>query len=296
MPRSVSILITDLDNTLFDWLAMWHAAFSALLDELVRISGVPEDELLDEIRSVHQRYGTSEYAFLIEELTCVRRPQESREEVLQRFEPAIRAYGAARKETLRLYPGVLETLKRLRKQGVVVAGYTESFAYYSNYRVRKLGLDGLLQVLYSPPDHDLPPGISRQSVRSYPPDHYRFQETEHRHTPAGEHKPQPDLLAHIVRSLGGDLEDAVYVGDSLLKDVAMAQDAGVRDVLAEYGRTQDRQAYELLKRVTHWTDEDVAREKRLLERPPVQPAYVLVDSFAELLDLFDFSAFPAATR
>ena len=74
----------------------------------------------------------------------------------------------------------------------------------------------------------------------------------------------------------------------------MAQDARVVDVYAAYGKAQDREAYELLRRVTHWSDIDVERERALLQRPPVSPSYTLGRSFGELLDLFDFRPFHRA--
>jgi hypothetical protein len=52
------------------------------------------------------------------------------------------------------------------------------------------------------------------------------------------------------------------VGDSPTKDVAMAQDVGISDVYARYGRAQHTEAYDLLREVTHWSDADVEREKR----------------------------------
>ena len=69
-----SVLITDVDNTLFDWVHVWHAAFSAMLAELLRLSRLDESVLLAEIRKVHQRAGTSEYSFLIGELGVLRGP------------------------------------------------------------------------------------------------------------------------------------------------------------------------------------------------------------------------------
>lgn len=291
LTTDVSLLVTDLDNTLFDWLTTWQASFSAMVGELQRISGVSLDLLTEQIRDVHQRHGTSEYAFLIEEVAALNERGDDRATLLARYEPAIAAYRAARDASLRLYPGVHETLSCLCAQGVLVLGYTESLAYYSSFRVRKLGLDGLLDVLYSPPDHNLPAGLRRDELRHYPEEHHEFRETRHEHTPRGAHKPNPELLTHIIHSHGGRPEHAVYVGDSLLKDVAMAQQAGVHDVLAGYGRTQHREAYELLRRVTHWTDADVAREKELLKRSPVTPSHTLTNSFSELLDIFRFSPF-----
>jgi phosphoglycolate phosphatase len=289
MKETVSVLVTDLDNTLFDWVDIWSRSFSAMLDELHRRSGVPMDEILDEIRSIHRLHGTSEYAFLAEELSCLQRvPSPEREQIVAIANEARRT---ARRTATHLYPGVARTLEQLRSRGVLVIGYTESTSFYTQRRVRGLGLDGLLDYLYSPPDHDLPPELPLDRVRKHPPEHYRFNRTVHHHTPPNELKPNPRLLLDILTDTGVSREEAVYVGDSPMKDIAMAQDAGVRDVLAAYGKAQDRQAYELLRRVTHWTDADVTRERQILERAEVKPTYVLERSFTELLDLFSFSPF-----
>src|SRR5688572_8549931 len=117
--RPVSVLVTDLDNTLFDWLEPWHRAFSAMLDELVRISGLRPEQLLDEIRVVHQKHGTSEYAFLLEELPSLTAGLD-RDSVSVKYSPAIEAYRKAREGALRLYPGVKTTLQRLKDDGVLI--------------------------------------------------------------------------------------------------------------------------------------------------------------------------------
>jgi phosphoglycolate phosphatase len=42
------LLITDLDNTLYDWVSFYAQSFTAMLDELVVILGVPANVLIDE--------------------------------------------------------------------------------------------------------------------------------------------------------------------------------------------------------------------------------------------------------
>lgn len=34
------VLITDVDNTLFDWFNVWYQSFSAMIEEVERISGI----------------------------------------------------------------------------------------------------------------------------------------------------------------------------------------------------------------------------------------------------------------
>jgi hypothetical protein len=47
------VLITDLDNTLFDWVALWCACFTAMMNKVVEISGIPVEDLKPEVRRVH---------------------------------------------------------------------------------------------------------------------------------------------------------------------------------------------------------------------------------------------------
>jgi phosphoglycolate phosphatase len=63
---------------------------------------------------------------------------------------------------------------------------------------------------------------------------------------------------------------------------------GARDAWAKYGVAQQRDEYELLREVTHWTDADVERERQIARRPNVTPSVTLDDRFAELLNYFEF--------
>jgi len=171
--------------------------------------------------------------------------------------------------------------------------YTESLGFYTNDRIRRLSLDGLIDCVYSPPDHDIPANIDTESVRRFPREHYDLKMTEQRHTPKGEIKPNPAILRQIIEEMGGSYEETLYVGDSLMKDVHMAQDAGVTDVWASYGESHEKNEYDLLREVTHWTDEDVEREKRLAQSE-VNPHHTLETGFSEILGLFRFVPFGGA--
>lgn len=56
------------------------------------------------------------------------------------------------------------------------------------------------------------------------------------------------------------IEHTWYVSDSLTRDMSMAKAAGVHAVRAKYGTRYDRDLWLDLVWITHWTDEDVARE------------------------------------
>lgn len=293
MRPSISLIITDLDNTLFDWVEIWYRSFSAMLGCLVEKSQIPRATLISEIREIHQREGTSEYAFLIEELPSLRKKHPG-ENPVEIYADAIRAFREARASALKLYPTVRETLQFLKDSGCRIVAYTESMEFYSLYRIRKLDLDGLLDFVYTPPDHALPSGLTREKVRLYAAESYSLAKTQHRHTPPQELKPNPKLLTHIVNEVGGKSSQSIYIGDSLMKDIAMAQDAGIADVYAKYGAAQNRPEYGLLREVTHWTPQSVQKEKDLT-KAEAKPTFELQRYFSEIRDLFDFQPFAKAT-
>ncbi len=291
-PR-ISLVITDLDNTLWDWVAVWHAGFAPMLERIVEISGLPRDLLERDIQSVFRRHGTSEYSGLIEEIDCLREKHPSGA-LVQIYHDAIMAYREGRAEALRLYPGVLPALQKLANLGCPVVAYTESMGFYTTMRIKKLGLDGLIRAVYSPADHGRPAG----NQRTHEDDWYELGSTVHRTTASGELKPNPHILRSIIETEGQGTPpcEALYIGDSPHKDVRMAQTVGAVDVLAQYGQAHDTAAYELLRRVTHWTDEDVRREREILASGDVQATYVLDSGFDQLLERFEFVVPPARSR
>jgi phosphoglycolate phosphatase len=281
------VLITDLDNTLFDWVHLWYVCFAPMMQKIAEISGFDVELLKPHIKAVHQKHGTSEYAFLLEELQPVIAPGRTEAQVMEMFAPAVAVFRENRRRHLALYPTVAETLLKIRGAGSLLIGYTESMGFYSNYRVRRLGLDGVFHQIFSPRDHDIPENMTRDQIRKYPAAHYELRCTRHNHTPKGSLKPDAAVLRAIIDQVGGAPEDCVYVGDSLLKDVPMAQEVGVSDAWAKYGEAQDKLAYGLLVEVTHWTAAAVEREKQL-KAHHVNPTVTLHNNFSELLTFFSF--------
>ncbi len=290
MRKQKTALITDLDNTLFDWVDLWTKCFSGMLEGIVKISGVSKEQLIPEIRMVHQKHGTSEYSFLIEELPSLQPILKDRP-ATEVFATPIASYQRLRRKHLRLYATVAETLLRIRGRGTRLIGYTESMAFYSNYRVRRLGLDGVLDHVFCPEDHVLPEGISSKDVRKYPTRHYALKYSKQHYTPKGSTKPDTQVLNSIVNNLGLNKVHCVYVGDNLMKDVAMALDSGIDDVWAKYGQAHKREEYKLLQDVTHWTEGEVQNEQRITARVDVNPSYTLETSFSEIFDMFEFVGF-----
>ncbi|MEN5299013.1 HAD family hydrolase [Brucella sp. TWI559] len=283
MKPKVNTLIVDLDNTLYDWFHIWQSSFLPVYEGLRDRISVDSAELEKSIREIHRSRRTSEYTFLVDELKLDTPDGSSLRDFLAQ---EIQLSKIERDRSLRLYPTVLKTLWQIKNRGARIIAYTESLSFYSGYRLKKLGLDGVIDYLYCPKDHDLPAGVGVSQIRSLPDEFYELQITEIRHTAPNELKPNARLLREIITDLKAKPDECVYVGDSLFKDVAMAQDAGVHDVFAEYGVSQSHSGYELLRKVSHWTDEDIEREKRTTSRTVVPSTSI--DFFGEILQKFDF--------
>lgn len=292
--KTIDTVILDLDNTIFDWFAVWYASFRPIYDDIISISGRPASEVEASIRTVHQRHRTSEYTFLLEELDLLE-AQRATGPIRDTFRDAIEKSRAGRDQTLRLYPSVFPSLWDLKQKGTKIVAYTESMGFYSAYRLKRFGLDGVIDVLFSPQDHEVPAGVSVEKLRRHPDDFYQLQVTQVRHTPPGELKPNPRVLLDILKTIGATADRCAYIGDSLFKDVAMARDVGVLDVHAQYGESQRKPEYKLLQNVSHWTQEDVEREAAITAKGhSFTPSVVLKDSFAEIFMHCDFVAFKPA--
>jgi phosphoglycolate phosphatase len=271
------LLITDLDNTLYDWVTFFTSSFRGMAEELTKLLDVGEQELLEEFRVVHQKYGNSEQPFAVLELPSVLRqyPGLSRSELTEKLDPALHRFNSIRKQTLSLYPGVSEVLQHLTGQGVTLVGYTESILANAYWRIKTLGIDRYFSRLYTLQGMDAI-HVSDKSRWVDPP--LGFVTV----LPREERKPNPRLIADICRREGIALADTYYLGDSLVRDIGMANKAGVKSIWARYGTQYDPAYWSYLVKVTHWTDEDVAREKDLKARfVDVKPDYT-IDSFSEL--------------
>jgi phosphoglycolate phosphatase len=286
-PR-VELLVTDLDNTVWDWFEAWYQSFTALLQGLHEATGIAVEDLEREIRPIHQARFTSEYSWLIEELRSLQAFVPGGGDVREVFSDAIHRQNSARKHSTQAYPDVIETLKEIKAAGVPVVAYTESLAFWTHWRIKLLDLDGVIDRLYSSPDHDAPLGVDVDEIRMLPAEDYEFKSTEHHHVPAGIVKPDAHILQQIVSEYGIDPSRVAYVGDSLMKDVAMAQTVGALDVYAKYGDSHLDPRYSQLQRVSHWPDVAVEKEQSTAPGVLPTPGYVLEKSFGQLLDFFDF--------
>jgi FMN phosphatase YigB (HAD superfamily) len=285
MWEAMRLLITDLDNTLYDWVNYFALSFRAMVNELSLLLSVDKETLKDEFKAVHQRHNSSEFPFAILELPSVRDHfgSASRSQLFKYLRGPLDAFKQSRNKHLELYPSVFETLQYLRSLNVLVVGHTEAIAELAFHRLQILGILPFFTHLYAL-DGSLEPHPDSErdaGALGLPPALVTF-------VPSDERKPNPRLLRDICSKEGVPISDTMYVGDSLTRDVSMAKSAGATAVWARYGTRYSSALWSEVVRVTHWTDEHVTLEARLREQcRDIRPDHT-IDSFSEIINLFGY--------
>lgn len=273
----IKLLITDLDDTLYSWIGFFIPAFYEMVDELSTILGKDKQELLTEYKHIHQEKRNVEYPYATAYLPSVQTayPNCSLENIVKKLDPVFHRFNSSRKKNLRLYPHVKETLTQLWSSGVKIVGYTESTEENGFYRLKKLGIDHLFCKVY----------VS-DSLYKNPNPSFSCEKTV---TVYGK-KPDPTLLKQICEIEEVSTKDAIYVGDSMTKDIYMAKTAHVTSVLCKYpcDAIAMQDLYQKLVAISHWTDSDFEQEAQLkvtCQRDHIQPDYTITsfDAITKIL-------------
>ncbi|WP_089262079.1 HAD family hydrolase [Tardiphaga sp. OK246] len=276
--KPISLVITDLDNTIYDWMTAFVPAFYAMVRVAAPLIGVSEDELLDDLRSVHQKHGDSEHPFALLETRAVQERMfgSTRTDLLKHLDPAFHEFNRVRKKNLHLYDGVLKTLSVISQTGVPIIAYTDARVVNCLFRLKKLGIRQLFSQLFAP---------------SHFANELRVDEFEEGFVqllPPTDRKPNPQTLIDICARYSVRPSEALYIGDSIVRDVYMAKTAGLQSAWAKFGATYEASLWPLLVRVTHWTNADVEREEKLREQSRGTQADTVLNCFSELLEFYEF--------
>jgi phosphoglycolate phosphatase-like HAD superfamily hydrolase len=286
--KDINFVITDLDDTIWDWLAMWYMSFSPYLERIAHETNTDIDVLKADFKKLHQKYGTTEMSFLYKELMSIDNSSHILfEQASSTSRSILHEYNSNKKNNLKSYPGVIDTLKEIKSKNSLIVAFTESNVFFTKYRIKHLGLDSIIDCVYSPEGHDLP-----SLFKYYPDEYWEPEKTLIKSLPKETRKPNAEILDTILNDFNADKNKSIYIGDKLDRDIYMAQLAGITSIYAKYGNVTHDKRYELLREVTHWSDEDVEREKHFKNQlSNIAPPDYTVDSFSEILDFFNFTEF-----
>jgi len=291
MQKRVNFVVTDLDDTIWDWLSMWHKSFSPFLNRISQEFNIDIIELKNDFKQLHQKYGTTEASFIIDDLKLLN--AQHRESIYieaNGSKSIIHEYYSNKKSNLALFDDTLKTLSSIKSCGAMIIGFTESHSFYTKYRLKTLNIDGLIDCIYAPVDSELPETVKKY----YPEGYWEPQKTEFRYLSREVKKPNAEILEIILKDFNAKKENTIYIGDKLDRDVFMAKEAGITSVYAQYGDKSEDNKYDLLREVTHWSDHDVQREikfKADFKGKTIVPDVTLEKSSKDLMDSFEFYSF-----
>lgn len=280
MRSNIKLLITDLDNTLYDWVTFFAQSFYSMLEELSIQLKVDQQILIQEFKEIHQSYENTEQPFAITELPTVQKLYKglTNEQIVTELDDSLHAFNRKRKETLHLYEGVLPTLETLHSRGVIIIGHTEATVHNALFRINKLDVKKYMKHLYTLEGNHKPHPIPDKN-QPLPNDGFvQLLAKEHR-------KPNPALIRDICANEGVLPQETAYVGDSLTRDISMAKEAGVFAIWARYGKLFKPEDWDKIVSITHWSDEDVDRELALRKMYSSIKPDISIDAFPELLNV-----------
>ncbi len=275
--KSVDLAVFDLDNTLYDWYASFLPAFYSMVDAATSILCCDRELLLDQLRSIHVRHHDVEHPYSLLETPIVQQLLgNNAREVL---DPALHAFNKARKDNLRLFPDVRETLKELERRNIKLVAFTDSSYFAALRRIRQLELVDAFTHIFCRAKSES--NLANKPFVAEPKDRLPAITIE---LPADEAKPDPRVLLDIARAENIGISSIAYIGDSISRDILMAKRAGCLAIWAKYGVRRDPEMYERLVRISHWTDEDIRREKNFAnEAAAIVPDITCERSVAEIL-------------
>jgi phosphoglycolate phosphatase len=291
VPRYRAV-VTDLDNTLYNWVDYIVPSLEAMVDSLVATTGLPRVRIVQSLKAVYAKYASNEYPFAIQE-SEIFAPYEADFDSFNALvlSPARRAFVSARERYLRPYPAVRETLEALRARGLAVIGLTDAPRNAAELRLKTMKLDGHFDALYTLPGYPLPSHVDPEIRRKAEAGLYRSR-TEVVELPADAEKPSPAGLARILADFRLPAREVIYVGDNVKKDMPVAAACGALGVWAEYGtyvsgEYRERLAVLSARSVTlrHVAEETQARWP------------LAISSFAQVLQIVDGARWvPPAVR
>lgn len=237
---AIRLVVTDMDNTLYSWIDYIVPAVEAMVDAVQLATGFPRIKVVQSLKAVYGKYESNEYPFALQESSIFREFPEFGSFDKLVIEPARMAFSEARRKYLKPYKNVAETLAVLREEKILVVALTDAPRNPAEQRAKRLGLDTWLLALYTMPGFSFPEGPDGTALVA--PDILQRQEKgEYKaacpviELPREWEKPNVNGLKKIISTYGLQPSEVLVVGDSLKKDIAIAQQLGCHDAWAEYG-------------------------------------------------------------
>jgi FMN phosphatase YigB (HAD superfamily) len=271
------LVITDVDNTLYDFGRYFEAGLGGLVRSTVANVGISEQEVLATLKQIFTRHGSIEYPFALEEFPAViELSDQRRKEVMDLTSDA---FWSSASLALVPYPGVVLALQDLQREGIDVVAFTDAPIHEAVRRLRALGIDQYLTGVVATEWFG-----RRSTVALRVKDVPGFIRIPSRLKVVGrlnesQRKPNPQTYATIMNAFKLTPDNVTVIGDSPARDLEPAAALGMQPVWARYGRRSPSKEI-LLQQVVPFKLPEI--------KTPQDAAAVdfpAVDRFDQLLDL-----------
>ncbi len=197
--RTLKAVLFDMDNTLFDFVAVKLIACREILSYLGEGDRILKQDPAELFRYfLRGTYGFEDYENIRDYM------QERKLFTVRAYRDCCEIYDREKLQNLELYPGVKNTLKELKKLGLRLAIITDADRYHAHARLTRVGLLDSFDLLVSA---DM----------------------------TGTKKPDPAHFLFALDSLGLKPEESLVVGDSIKRDMVPARRLGFKTAYASYG-------------------------------------------------------------
>jgi phosphoglycolate phosphatase len=225
---AIRLVVTDMDNTLYSWIDYIVPAVEALVESVMQSTGFPRIKVVQSLKAVYTKYESNEYPFALQESSLFQEFPEFGSFDKLIIEPARTAFSDARRKYMKPYKGVVETLQALKERRVLVVALTDAPRNPAQQRVKAMKLDQWLTALYTMPGFTFPEGPDGSKLVA--PDIVQREERGVYEAacpaielPRDHEKPNPAGLRKILSMYGLSPSEVLVVGDSVKKDIAVAQ-------------------------------------------------------------------------
>lgn len=254
-PLPFDLMVTDIDNTVFDWVQYYVHSIWELFEFVSKTIHVPVDVLAEQAKDVFTRHGSIEYPFLIQELDAVN--QFFGADIDAMLEKAVRIgrerFLQASTQYLKPYDGVIAAFAAIKSQypDLPIVALTDAPRYVAMWKLNKLGLLSFFDAVYGLEDPRIPTCEINHRVKVDPDillKHLRqsnFGFTgKIRILPDDYEKPGVRGLKTVLMDYELDetpqtRDRVLWIGDNLRKDVGLGNRLGVQTAWAEYGTRID---------------------------------------------------------
>lgn len=263
------MVILDIDNTIYNWLDVYSYCFQEQVEYLHKKVGLEERAIKTSFKKVFKKYDSLEVPDAVLELSIWDQCSMNQEQIenIQRAVQNILMDGW--RKNIKPYPNVRETLEWLRANSVYVVGLSDAFSFWIDYRLTCLSMRECFDRIYALENGRI---MHSKVVKEAREASNVISISLH------EMKPSTKIVEEVAELYKVDRSAIYLVGDSLKKDIAMAQSAQVHDIWAKYGTKFKRGNGSLLGEITPW------RRRGGKSDESVKPSYMITD-FSQLRNI-----------